>query len=368
MGCVVLRNTPAVAPPIFPAFARFCAGVSLLTALAWPVGAVEAIVAPTPQGSSLRMLAERRHLDFGASVDPEPLRDETDYRELAGREFSMVTTGNTLKMGPLRPTRNTFFWADADAIVAFAETHAQRVHGHTLVWHRQNPGWLALRSWTRDELLDVLHEHIAAVVGRYKGRVQLWDVVNEAVDDDGSLRPNLWLRIIGPDYIEKAFRWAHEADPAAILLYNDYGGEGLGRKSDAIYGLLRDLRSRGVPVQGVGLQAHLIVGQLPPGDEVRANLKRLAALGLELHITELDIRIHLPVTPVLLEKQANNYRDLLKLFLEFPQARSWTTWGVSDRHSWIPAEFKGCGAALLWDENYRPKPARAALLDVLGEP
>lgn len=313
----------------------------------------------------LRLWAQRRDVQFGVAIDSQPLREDARYQQIAGREFSMLTPADSMKMGGLQPSRGHYFWADSDALVEFAELHAQRVHGHTLVWHGQNPAWLETGVWTRAELLKVLRDHIATVVTRYKGRVQLWDVVNEAFDDDGSWRQSLWQRIIGEDYVEHAFRWAHEADPAAVLLYNDYNGEGLGKKSDAIYRMLRDLRIRGVPVHGVGFQMHMTVGSLPPQQELQANLRRLADLGLELHVTEADVRMPMPPTPKALEEQARNYHQLLVTVLQFPDLRSWTIWGFSDRHSWVPSTFKGFGAALPWDENYREKPAHAALRNAL---
>jgi endo-1,4-beta-xylanase len=199
--------------------------------------------------------------------------------------------------------------------------------------------------------------------------VQLWDVVNEAIEGDGTRRKSIWELIIGPEYIEQAFRWAHEADPAAVLLYNDFNNEGLNPKSDAIYELLRDLKSRGVPVHGIGMQAHLVVGKIPKRDAFLKNLRRLADLGMELHITEADIRVLMPPAPEALEKQAQDYRDLLEAFLELPQARSFTMWGFTDRHSWVPRFHQGFGIALPWDENNEPKPARAALIEALrGKP
>lgn len=322
---------------------------------------------PSPQEGDLplRWWAQRRDVQFGVAIDAAPLREDSRYREIARREFSALTPADAMKMGPLRPARDRFQWSDADALVEFAESNAQRVHGHTLVWHGQLPAWLESRSWTRGELLPVLREHVSAVVARYKERVQVWDVVNEAVEDDGSPRQTLWRRVIGPEYIEHAFRWAHEIDPAAVLLYNDYNGEGLGKKSDAIYELLRDLKSRGAPVHGVGLQMHMTVGKIPPAKELRANLRRLADLGLELHVTEADVRMPLPATAEALAEQARDYRQLLSVALEFPQLRSWTIWGFSDRHSWVPRTFKGYGAALPWDENYKAKPALDGLLNAL---
>ncbi|HRK16838.1 MAG TPA: endo-1,4-beta-xylanase [Prosthecobacter sp.] len=309
----------------------------------------------------LRLWAQRRDVQFGTAVDAEPLREDARYRALAKREFSMLTPADAMKMGPLRPARDRFLWSDGDALVQFAESNAQRVHGHTLVWHGQLPAWVESQSWTRDELLSVLREHVSAVVTRYKGRVQVWDVVNEAFEDDGTLRQSVWQRIIGPEYIEHAFRWAHEIDPEAVLLYNDYSGEDLGKKSDAIYELLRDLKIRGVPVHGVGLQMHITLGKLPSPKDLEANLRRLADLGLELHVTEADVRMPVPATAEALAEQAKNYHQLLRIALEFPQLRSWTIWGFSDRHSWVPRTFKGYGAALPWDENYEAKPARDAL-------
>lgn len=313
----------------------------------------------------LRLWAQRRDVQFGVAVDVTPLREDARYREMVGREFSMLTPADAMKMGSLRPARDRFFWKDADALVAFAESHAQRVHGHTLVWHEQNPAWLDAKRWTRDELLQVLREHIATVVARFKGRVQLWDVVNEAIDDDGTRRQSCWQRVIGQDYIELAFRWAHEADPGAVLLYNDYNGEGLGKKSDAIYELLRDLKRRGVPVHGVGLQMHMTVGKIVPREELRTNLRRLADLGLELHVTEADVRVPMPISAEELAEQARNYHQLLETSLQDPRLRSWTIWGFTDRHSWVPRAFMGYGAALPWDENYEAKPAQAAIRKAL---
>jgi endo-1,4-beta-xylanase len=315
---------------------------------------------------TLRLCGEKRGLLVGAALNAAALRDDSNYRALAGGEFSLVTPENVMKMGLLRPAREAFAWADADALLQFAQDHQQAVHGHTLVWHRQIPRWLDERKWTRDELIDILREHILAVVGRYKGRVKMWDVVNEAVEGDGSLRQSIWLRMIGPEYIELAFRWAHEADPAALLLYNDFGAEGLGRKSDGVYRLVADLKSRGVPIGGIGLQMHMALGGHIPEDDFRMNLERLANLGLELHVTEADIRIPMPVTSSALQSQAEEYGQLLKIFIGNRNARSWTFWGITDRYSWVPAEFKSYGAALPWDGEYQPKPAHRALLDALG--
>jgi endo-1,4-beta-xylanase len=337
----------------------------LLLVAAGAAVAQEAAPALPTEDLPLRLWAQRREVQFGTAIDAAPLREDARYREIAGREFSILTPADAMKMGPLRPARDRFAWDESDALVQFAEAQAQRVHGHTLIWHGQLPAWVESHPWGREELLQLLREHISAVVTRYKGRVQLWDVVNEAFEDDGTRRQSLWQRVIGPEYIEHAFRCAHEADPAAVLLYNDYNGEGLGKKSDAIYELLRELKARGVPVHGVGLQMHMTVGQIPPAREFRANLRRLADLGLELHITEADVRLPLPATPEVLAEQAKNYHQLLQIALEFPQLRSWTIWGFTDRHSWIPRTFKGYGAALPWDENYQPKPARAALLKAL---
>ena len=346
-------------------------GVETVDAGAGAGGALQARAAATlpadPMGGELplRLWAQRRGIHFGTAINHRAVVTDERYRWLAGREFSMLTPENAMKMGPLRPSREQFSWDQADAIVRFAERHAQQVHGHALVWHEQNPRWLTEGDWTRETLLEVMREHITEVVGRYRGRVQVWDVVNEAVDEDGSLRDTLWLRVIGPDYIEHAFRWAHEADPAAVLLYNDYNAEDLGTKSDGVHELLADLVGRGVPVHGVGLQMHLTAGMTPTADDFRGNLRRLADLGLELHVTEADVRMRLPATADRLRQQAEDYRRMLEIALEQPAFRSWTIWGFTDLYSWVPRRFEGHGAALPWDEDYQPKPARAALVEAL---
>jgi endo-1,4-beta-xylanase len=302
-------------------------------------------------------------------VAARPLQSEALYAETLAREFSMLTPENAMKFESLHPGRDCYDFGRADAIVDFAQAHGMQVRGHTLVWHNQLPRWLTEGNWTRDELIEILREHIMTVVGRYRGRVVAWDVVNEALADDGSsLRDTIWLRGIGPEYIDMAFRWAHEADPDALLFYNDWGGEGQGCKSDAIYALARDLLQRGVPIHGVGLQMHVGLDWCPEPQDVAANMERLAALGLEAHITEMDVRIEMPATEEKLEEQACIYRDMLQVCLSAENCTAFVLWGFADCHSWVPDFFQGRGAALIFDEAYHRKPGCDALMDVLMRP
>ncbi len=328
-----------------------------------PVGSTATYAVHT---QTLRELAQARSLFIGAAVSATPLRCDPTYDEALRHEFDLVTTENAMKFGPIHPEPSRYAFRNADDIVDTAEAQGMRVRGHTLVWHQQLPSWVEDGEWTREELLEVLHEHIATVVGRYRGRVYAWDVVNEAVDG-GSLRDTIWLDVIGPEYIDLAFRWAHEADPDALLFYNDYGGEGINHKSDAIYDLVTGMLERGVPVHGVGLQMHLISDTAPPG-RVAENMERLAELGLQVHVTELDVRIRGEPDDRDLAAQARIYQQVAEACLSARSCTALVTWGFTDRYSWVSSKFSSWGSALLLDEMYQPKPAYHALADALRGP
>jgi endo-1,4-beta-xylanase len=238
-----------------------------------------------------------------------------------------------------------------------------RVRGHTLVWHRQIAGWLTSGSWTAAETRTLLQDHVTNVVTHFRGKLLAWDVVNEALNDDGSMRPGFWYDRLGREYIELAFRHARAADPDVLLFYNDYNIEGIGPKSDSAYVMIRDLQTRGVPINGIGLQGHFQVGGVP--SSLAANITRFAALGLKVHITELDIRMPTPATAAQLQQQADNYRSVVETCLSFPACDLVTVWGVSDHESWVPSTFAGWGAALLLDAQYAKKPAFTALYNLL---
>jgi endo-1,4-beta-xylanase len=360
-------RTPTLTPPPATATsAPTAAPTPIPTATALPPTATAAPAPSLGAGAALRDFAQGCGIQFGAAVAVDPLLNDARYAETLAREFSLLTPENAMKFGPLRPNRETFAFDRANALVAFARQHGMAMRGHTLVWHNQLPGWVSGGGWDRAQLLEVMREHIATVVGHYRGQVWAWDVVNEAIDDGGALRDTIWSRTIGPEYVAQAFRWAHEADPNARLFYNDYGGEGLGAKSDAIYALMRDLVGRGVPIHGVGLQMHTSVEAPPDPQAVAANMARLADLGLEVHITEMDVRIQEPVTPEKLEAQAQVYADMLQVCLSASNCTAFVLWGFTDCHSWIPNFFPGCRAGLIFDENYQPKPACSALEDVLS--
>lgn len=312
---------------------------------------------PAAAGDTLRSLAQAAGIRFGTAVDVEALNTDPAYASLLAREFDLLTPENAMKFSVVHPERGRFDFAQADALLAFAEAHGMQVNGHVLVWHQQLPDWLTQGQFSRDELKAILREHIQTLVARYRGRVASWDVAAEAVAEDGRARETFWSRGIGPNYLILAFQWAHEADPQAHLRYNDYGGEGDGAKSDGIYDLMAELRRKGAPVHGVGLQMHVSPDDAPRAGDVRINMKRLAALGLETHISEMDVMLPLPARRADLRAQASLYRDMLQACLAVPQCHSFSTWGASDRYSWIPEFFPGQGAALLFDKDHRAKPA-----------
>ncbi|MCK2214088.1 endo-1,4-beta-xylanase [Actinomadura sp. ATCC 31491] len=319
------------------------------------------------QPRDLRELAQQTGIRIGTAVDVASLRDEADYRKVLNREFSHVTAENAMKWESVEPERGTYTWQDADAVVANALRHDQKIRGHNLVWHNQLPAWLTtgVENGTIGdaELRDILRDHIMTEARRYRGKIRAWDVVNEVVDDDGNLRQSIWLTHLGPGYIADAFRWAHRADPHAKLYLNDYNIEWNTAKIETTYTLIKDLKAQGVPIHGIGFQGHLGIQYDYPGDWP-AVMRRFADLGLEVAVTEMDVRMVLPVTPEKLATQADYYRRALSGCLSVSACREFTVWGFTDRHSWVPGWFDGEGAACLFDENYAPKPAYQALLSV----
>ncbi len=316
---------------------------------------------------TLRSLAQKHNLFIGSAVNVKALSKDFLYRDNLSREFNIITAENAMKFKYLHPKANYFDFTKADYLMAFASANQMEVRGHTLVWHYALPDWLKEGDWTRDELIGILENQIKTVVGRYRGQIIAWDVVNEAIADDGTLRNSFWLENIGPEYIEMAFRWAYEADPNALLIYNDYGAEGLNRKSDAIYRLIKSLLANNVPIHGIGLQMHIPVDSPPNVRDVADNMSRFANLGLQVHITEMDVRIKKPSVVSDFQEQAKIYRDILRSCLLVEKCNTFVTWGFSDRYSWIPDHFKGWGDALLFDRSYKAKPAYYKLLEELAD-
>jgi endo-1,4-beta-xylanase len=328
--------------------------------------AVKALSTPVP---SLRSLAQAHGIFIGTTVNVDALQEEKQYKEVLATEFNMVTPEVSMKFDVTEPERGHYTFAEGDTLVAFANAHSMQVRGHNLVWYTALPSWLTTGHFSRDELISILHEHILAEVSHYRGQVNIWDVVNEAINNDGTLRDSIWSRGIGPDYLDLAFRWAHEANPQARLFYNDYGAEGLSQKSNAIYNLLSGMIKRGVPINGVGLEMHVSVDGYPQPQDVLANMKRLAALGLEVQITEMDVKIQDDPRPmqVRLDAEAQIYRDMLSTCLVVEQCTAFVMWGFTDRYSWIPGATGHVDAPLIFDAAYNPKPAFFALLDVLNK-
>ncbi|MFI8932719.1 endo-1,4-beta-xylanase [Streptomyces sp. NPDC053474] len=315
------------------------------------------------RAATLDDLARQHGRYFGSAVDNPELAD-TPYADLLGTEFGQTTPGNGMKWDATEPRRGVFDFTAGDEIVNYAKAKGLKVRGHTLLWHNQLPSWLTSGTWTADELRSILKNHITKVVKHYRGKVFAWDVANEIMNEDGTYRENIFYKTLGPGYIADALRWARAADPRVKLYLNDYNVEGTGAKSDAYYTLIKRLKADRVPIDGFGMQAHLALQYGFPY-QMRQNIQRFADLGVDVAITELDIRMILPSDATELAQQADWYGQVTSACLAVRRCVGITLWGYSDRHSWIPATFPGEGAALPWDENLRHKPAYDALRKAL---
>lgn len=332
-------------------------------------------VAAAPE-ITLRRAADQTNLLVGTAVRSY-LLSEPAYSETLAREFNMVEPEDAMKWAIVRKHEGRFDFRQGDEIVQFAQAYGMKIRGHSLVWDHDNPEWLEKGSFAPAQLAQLLKEHIATEMKRYAGQVFAWDVVNEALDENGHPRDSIWynqpgvgLAGQGTAYIEQAFRWAHEADPKALLFYNDAEAEGLNRKSDAVFAMVKDFKQRSVPIDGVGLQMHISRLDFDTTN-VAANIKRLTRLGVQVHITELDVS--LPIDPSGkfhaddLRRQAEIYGDLARACLQNPGCTAIQTWGFTDKYSWIGSHSHGTrGGALPFDRNYRPKPAYGALLEEIA--
>ncbi|MEP6493473.1 MAG: endo-1,4-beta-xylanase [bacterium] len=323
-------------------------------------------VIPAVDTTMLRTYAAKRNLFVGAAIDRGFRYSGSDgvtFRQTMTRQFNILTPENDMKFDHIHPARTTYRFASADSLVTFAEANSMRVRGHNLVWHSQLPSWLTSGTWTKDEAKSLLVDHITQAVAHYRGHLMEWDVINEMLGDNGSLRSGFWLDHIGPEYVELAFRTARAADPTVGLFYNDYNIEGINPKSDSAFAIVKDLLAKGVPITGVGFESHFQLNGVP--STLAANMARFAALGIKVHITELDVRLQTPSTAALRQTQAQNYREVVSACTQSAACDVVVIWGFTDKESWIPSAFPGWGEALIFDNAYQPKPSYTSLQSLL---
>ena len=322
------------------------------------------------------------YFPMGVAVAPNTVEGESADLLLA--HFNSITPENVMKMGPIHPEKDRFYWEDADKIAAFAKENDLKMRGHALVWHQQTGDWIFEdedgNKVDREELLKRMKTHIDSVVGRYKGTIYSWDVVNEAISDnpDELLRKSDWLDIVGADFIAKAFEYAHVADPDAELYYNDYNAI-IPEKRDRIYKMLKKLVENDVPIDGVGIQGHWSIYG-PSEEELRKALDMYSSLGLDVQITELDVSLYPwekeqrdlrpgesdEFTPELEQKQVEAYDMFFDVFRDYKDVLAGVTfWNLSDKYSWLdyyPVEGRK-NYPLLFDQEFKPKKAYYEVID-----
>ena len=349
--------------------------------------ASRAIAGDSPSALTLKDAYKNDFL-IGVAINQKQFTGEdTNGAALIKAQFNSISPENVLKWEAIqpRPGTNGYNFEPGDRYVEFGEQNGMYVIGHTLVWHSQTPRWVFLADdgtnyCDRETLLKRMHDHIQTVVGRYKGRIKCWDVVNEALQDNGQLRKSPWLKIIGDDYIAKAFEYAHEADPDAVLRYNDYSLENEPKRKGAL-ALIKKLQAGGVPVSAVGLQDHANMSW-PSVEQEDATISDFASLGVKVMITELDVDLlrrsqSADIAEMQRQVASNNYTnglpdsvqqalakryaDLFSVFLKHRKDIALVTfWGVSDGDSWL--NRGRMNYPLLFSRDHQPKPAFDAVI------
>ncbi|MEM7371788.1 MAG: endo-1,4-beta-xylanase [Bacteroidota bacterium] len=313
-------------------------------------------------------------VDFycGSVVDLHRINSNINYGNIVNTQFNSVTAENIMKPEFLHPGENTYNWFEADQLVDYCTSNSKRLHGHTLIWHQQLPQWMLHFEGSSRDWENMMKDHIFQIVSHFKGKVSSWDVVNEAFNDDGTLRNSIWKKNIGKSYIEKAFQFAQEADPNAKLFYNDYSLEINPVKRNAVLSFFNNLKAQGISIDGIGLQMHIFNG-FPENIEVSKAIDDIWKNDYLVHISELDISIN-PLSQDMqkaphneLMRQAEKYLYVFKSYDRIPDKYKFgiTIWGVGDDDSWIRYYYNRDDYPLLFDDNYLPKPAFCKLISEL---
>src|SRR5579872_434548 len=323
-------------------------------------GAVAQAAAP---GTPLKTLAQAAGGRYFGSDMTGNLLSQSTVTQLQSQQFSMLTPGNEMKWDTTEPSNGSFNFGPGDQIVSYAKANSERVRCHNLVWQSQLPSWVS--SLPSSQVQAAMETHITTEATHFKGSCYAWDVVNEPFNGDGSFVSDPFLTAMGSGYIADALRTAHSADPNAKLYLNDFNIEGENAKSNAMFSLAQSLLAQGVPLNGIGFESHFILGQIP--SDMQANMQRFANLGLDVAVTELDVRVtQLPATSANLTQQASDFSAVVKDCLGVSRCVGVTQWAIGDADSWIPGAFSGQGAATMFDQNYNPKPAFTSVQNTLA--
>ncbi|KAF9448560.1 glycoside hydrolase family 10 protein [Macrolepiota fuliginosa MF-IS2] len=306
---------------------------------------------------------------FGTATNEYQFNDTAYLKQLSNtRDFHQLTPAHSMKWSLIEPFQGVMNYTGANMVVEQAERHGQFIRGHNFVWDQRIPDWVLNGNFDNATMLSVIHDHCFTVARHFRGRMLSWDVVNEPINDDGSLKESLFLNTSGLAYIPTALRAARSGDPLAKLYINEFDVETINPKSTGLLNLIKALQGQGVPIDGVGVQAHLTLGQFSSnasaGPSLVANLRRFTNLGIEVAITELDVRIPtLPPTREMLLQQKEDYRITIDACKQVIGCIGVTVWDWTDRYSWIPGNFPGEGSACPWDENLKEKPAYQGIID-----
>lgn len=307
--------------------------------------------------NDLKTEANKKGIRVGAAVDIQTMREDPDprYRQILKDEFQVVVNENGLKWGEVHPERERFDWSKADELYELAQANGQSMRGHALVWHSQLASYM-YDIHSKEEMEQAIREHISAVVGRYKGKITEWDVVNEAIRSDGGFRDTKIFQVLGEEFIEIAFDAASKADPDALLYLNDYSIMRVNPKSSAIFNLIQRLRAKGVKVDGVGIQPH-ISWEYDQNhlDSSYENFQRFSDAGIKIAMTETDVFPRELGDSDLIATQQKIYYELAELCSRIESCDQFILWGVTDKYSWVPGRFFNRGNALLFDPNYEKK-------------
>lgn len=317
-----------------------------------------------------KSLYQLSDFNVGVAVNHNKLLNDDKYIQVVKSQFNSITPENSMKPSFIHPAENVFYWEEADQLVDFCNSQKKSIHGHTLIWHKQLPAWMENYS---GDWHTMFRDHITTLVSRYKGKIKAWDVVNEAFEDDGTLKNTIWKQHIGENYIALAFQYANQADPDALLFYNDFNLESKPNKMAAVLKMASDFKAMGVPIHGIGLQMH-VSHNYPTDRLIQNSLECFCETGLKVHISELDVVINSDKntespTFHLMKEQKKRIKTIVEAYNKLPMENKYgiSLWGVSDADTWVRKEFSRDDWPLLYDDEYNIKPAYCGFIEGLEQ-